>query len=246
MPERRDSQSSESVAQPDHEPDLSSRQLSPEGEPQDNSGQEDDQNIFLASCDEPSVLTTGVPENFAWRNEYEMTIPECHQHRPPSQSCKEAAIRSATVRTHRHRTGRIRGSQQAEVSNWVGTDTISKILKIQVPSDQILKCRWILTWKPLDQTGIDASNKSQRTHKAKARIVVFGYMDPNIENIPRDSPTMSKTSRMMLLQILATHRWAMESFDIKAAFLQGKPQAGRLIAVDPVPELRRALDNHMR
>ena len=46
-------------------------QLSPEGEPQDNSGQEDDQNIFLTSCDEPSVLTTGVPENFAWRNEYE-------------------------------------------------------------------------------------------------------------------------------------------------------------------------------
>ena len=183
-----------------------------------------------------------------------MTIPECHQHRPPSQSEAWALlVTNAKKQRSEVRLSELTDTEraefevakQAEVSNWVGTDTISKILKNQVPSDQILKCRWILTWKPLDQTGIDASNKSQRTHKAKARIVVLGYMDPNIENIPRDSPTMSKTSRMMLLQILATHRWAMESFDIKAAFLQGQPQTGRLIAVDPVPELRRALDNHM-
>jgi len=35
--------------------------------------------------------------------------------------------------------------------------------------------------------------------------------------------------------------WKLRSFDIKAAFLQGQPQADRVIAVDPVPELRKAL-----
>ena len=31
------------------------------------------------------------------------------------------------------------------------------------------------------------------------------------------------------------------SFDIKAAFLQGQPQEGRTIAVEPTPELRAAM-----
>ena len=86
IPERRDSQSSESIAQPDHEPDLSSRQLSPVVDPPEDSEQEDAQPLFLTSCDEPSVLNDQVPAQFAWRCEYEMTIPECHRHRPPSQS----------------------------------------------------------------------------------------------------------------------------------------------------------------
>ena len=35
--------------------------------------------------------------------------------------------------------------------------------------------------------------------------------------------------------------WDLRSFDIKAAFLQGKPQPGRILAVEPVPELAKAL-----
>ena len=244
---RRDSQSSESIGQPDQEPDLSSRQLSPVENLQEASGPEEEQDAFLTSSDEPDVLTTDPLDNFAWRCEYEMTIPECHLNRPPSQreawallvtNAKKQRTEVKLSELSASERSEFEAAKQAEVSNWINTDTISKILRHQVPTDQILRCRWILTWKPLDQTSMDVSNGPQRTHKAKARIVVLGYMDPNIENIPRDSPTMSKTSRMMLLQILATHRWAMESFDIKAAFLQGQPQAGRLIAVDPVPELR--------
>ena len=34
----------------------------------------------------------------------------------------------------------------------------------------------------------------------------------------------------------------MRSFDIKAAFLQGQPQSDRVIAIDPVPELRKAMN----
>ena len=104
---------------------------------------------------------------------------------------------------------------------------------------QILRCRWILNWKPLDPS--DHAANQGRTHKAKARIVVLGYMDPQIEEIPRDSPTLSRTSRMLILQLIASHSWKLQSFDIKAAFLQGQPQENRLIAVDPVNELREAL-----
>ena len=133
-------------------------------------------------------------------------------------------------------------AKESEVQNWVKTGTISAIMRDKIPEEQILRCRWILTWKPLDLTeSPENHNPVAKTHKPKARIVVLGYLDPRIEEIPRDSPTLNKTSRMLALQAIATHAWTLRSFDIKAAFLQGQPQSDRIIAVDPVPELRRAL-----
>ena len=79
-------------------------------------------------------------------------------------------------------------------------------------------------------------------NKAKARIVVLGYLDPHLEEIPRDSPTLGRSSRMVILQTIASHGWHLQSFDIKAAFLQGQPQKDRLILIDPVSELRDALN----
>ena len=72
--------------------------------------------------------------------------------------------------------------------------------------------------------------------------MVLGYLDPKIEEIPRDSPTLNKTSRMMIFQTVSSFGWTLQSFDIKAAFLQGQPQSDRITAIDPVPEMRRALN----
>ena len=133
-------------------------------------------------------------------------------------------------------------AKQAEINNWLQTQTVSKVLRDQIPVEQIMKCRWILTWKPLDGINQDEiEHKSLRSHKPKARLVVLGYQDPQIEEIPRDSPTLSKTARMLILQTIATHSWQLLSFDIKAAFLQGRPQEGRIMGLEPVKELRRAL-----
>ena len=118
------------------------------------------------------------------------------------------------------------------------------MLRNQIPEDQILRRRWILTWKPID-TGEDIPNqpsKPPRTHKAKARLVVLGYLDPKLEEIPRDSPTLNRTSRMILLQAISSCGWQLQSFDVKAAFLQGQPQSDRVMAVDPVPELRQVMN----
>lgn len=46
----------------------------------------------------------------------------------------------------------------------------------------------------------------------------------------------------MLLQLIASEGWDLMSFDIKAAFLQGQPQSSRVLGLEPVPELRKALD----
>ena len=246
------------VPQPDQEPDNISPENS-QNEQQENSSREsadnsaDDQQelAYLLSQEEENALTCKGATGLAWRCEIE--VPTTQIQNPETLSEEDTWILMAT--TSKKQRSEVKLSQltkeeilefeqakESEVQNWVKTGTISAIMRDKIPEEQILRCRWILTWKPLDPAeSQEKSNPVAKTHKPKARIVVLGYLDPRIEEIPRDSPTLNKTSRMLALQAIATHAWTLRSFDIKAAFLQGQPQSDRIIAVDPVPELRRAL-----
>ena len=84
-------------------------------------------------------------------------------------------------------------AKETEVNNWLKTGTVSKILRHKLAPEQILRCRWILVWKPLDgQSGNSTSYSKLATHKPKARLVVLGYMDPKLTEVPRDSPTLGR------------------------------------------------------
>lgn len=130
-------------------------------------------------------------------------------------------------------------AKNKEIHNWLKTNTVTEILRSKLSPEQILRCRWILTWKPLDPSDIDP--KTKKDHKAKARLVVLGYLDPLITEVPRGAPTLNRHSRMLILQMIASQNWTLQSFDSSAAFLQGKPQGDRVIGLEPVPELAAAL-----
>ena len=92
-----------------------------------------------------------------------------------------------------------------EVESWLSTETVSKVLRHQIPKESILRCRWILTWKEADETSAATKSSSMTPNrKAKARLVVLGFEDPMVDQIPRDSPTMSKLSRVLILQHAAS------------------------------------------
>ena len=140
-------------------------------------------------------------------------------------------------------------AKQTEIKNWLATGTVSKILRTKLAPEQILRCRWLLVWKEKDngvpkvQGNSATTSKLSKleTHKPKARLVVLGYLDPNLTEVPRDSPTLGRQSKMLLLQLIASYGWSLGSFDIKAAFLQGKPQQDRIMGLEPVPELTAAM-----
>ena len=127
-------------------------------------------------------------------------------------------------------------AKAAEIQNWLSNKAVEKVLRSQIPADQVLRCRWILTWKAIDPSEVTSPTK---THKPKARLVVLGYLDPDLENIPRDSPTLGRNSRMLILQLIASQAWKLQSFDIKAAFLQGQPQDSRVMGLEPTEEFRK-------
>ena len=129
-----------------------------------------------------------------------------------------------------------------EVVSWLSTETVRKIARSQIPEDQILRSRWVLTWKPLekpvDQTDPITGETKQVTHKPKARLVILGFEDPQLENLARDSPTMGRDSRSLIFQFAASSRWRIRSFDIQTAFLRGRRQDGRILGMDPPEEMR--------
>ena len=128
------------------------------------------------------------------------------------------------------------GAKMKEIDSWIATETVAKVLRHQIPTENVMRCRWILTWKPVDQP-----KPGENKHTAKARLVVLGYEDPLVHEIPRDSPTMSKLSRMLILQTAASRHWDIESFDIKTAFLRGQEQSDRTLGLEPNIELRDKL-----
>ena len=128
-------------------------------------------------------------------------------------------------------------AKDAELNCWIQTSALKPILRRQLNPEQILKSRWILTWKNLHE---EDSSKPQR--KAKARLVVLGFQDPKLCEVARDSPTLTREGRHSVLQTIASHSWELASFDIKTAFLRGQSSKDNPLAMEPPAELRKKLD----
>ena len=50
---------------------------------------------------------------------------------------------------------------------------------------------------PLLRRGFTMNPTHKPKQKAKARLVILGFEDPLIDQIPRDSPTLSRDARML-------------------------------------------------
>lgn len=125
-------------------------------------------------------------------------------------------------------------AKEKEISCWIQTSAIRAILRRKLNPEQILKSRWILTWKPPEE--------GQSHPKAKARLVVLGFQDPKLVEVMRDAPTLSREGRALVLQTIASRKFRLGSFDIKTAFLRGKADENNPLAMDPPKELRKALN----
>eukprot|EP00435_Cladocopium_sp_Y103_P034646 s733_g9.t1 len=128
-------------------------------------------------------------------------------------------------------------AKDAELNCWMQTSALKPILRQKLNPEQILRSRWILTWKPINE-----EDKSKPQRKAKARLVVLGYLDPKLTEVARDSPTLTREGRNTVLQTISSRNWVLSSFDIQTAFLRGQADKNNPLAMEPPPELRRKLN----
>ena len=123
-------------------------------------------------------------------------------------------------------------AKSKEVKNYVVNAVLSSLpAGMKPPREKVLRMRWVLEWKVDEQSG---------DKKAKARIVILGYLDPECESRPTTSPTMTRTTRQLVLQLGAAKKMTAAKADVKGAFLQGR-KFNRELYVIPVPELAKEL-----
>ncbi len=127
-------------------------------------------------------------------------------------------------------------AKDAELNCWLQTNALKPILRRYLNPEQILRSRWVCTWKPIE----DAAPGEPR-RKAKARLVVLGFQDPKLTEVVRDSPTLTREGRHTVLQTISSQKWPLSSFDIKTAFLRGQADSKNPLAMEPPAELRKKL-----
>eukprot|EP00971_Amphidinium_carterae_P145961 2893124-Amphidinium_carterae.2 len=93
--------------------------------------------------------------------------------------------------------------------------------------ERIVPTRWVLVEKDM---GVGEATK------AKARLVLQGFRDPDLHDLEVASPTLSKDSLPVVLQVIASFKWTMLIADIKGAFMKSRPlnrKQGPLYAAMP-------------
>lgn len=160
---------------------------------------------------------------------------------PEELSCVASASKRARAEVHvKDLTSQEKAlfdiAKDAELTCWIQTSALQPVLRRHLNPNQILKSRWVLTWKPVED---DQGNLDGR--KAKARLVVLGFQDPNLTEVARDAPTLTKEGRHTILQMISSFQWELSSFDIKTAFLRGKADENNPLAMEPPVELRKKL-----
>ena len=71
------------------------------------------------------------------------------------------------------------------------------------------------------------------TGKDKACLCVVGFQDPDLTEVPRDSPTLSAASKALIMQWVASHKYRLIPGDIKTAFLSGDEDIRNIFTSPP-------------
>ena len=146
-----------------------------------------------------------------------------------------------------------------EVTSFIQQAAVRKCLDLAEDkeareSGRIMKCRWVLTWKPIPEEErqdalADARHNPGTTvdpegmKKAKARIVLLGYQHPDLlrEGFNSSAPVQSVLTRNLAYMMTVTNGWQLEGLDLSTAFLQTAPKEEMRIWTQGVAELREAL-----
>ena len=121
-------------------------------------------------------------------------------------------------------------AMQKEWNSWIENRVVSLCRSRGIPTERIIRARWVLTWK-------SSSDPDDRKKTPKARLVLVGWQDPELGKIATDSPTLRKETKNLILSLCASRKWRLWGADIKTAFLSGDPST-RDIYFRPPAEIK--------
>lgn len=102
---------------------------------------------------------------------------------------------------------RFEDARRKELENWKSMKVYEEVEDRNQPA---ISVRWVYKEKVVGSENVK-----------KARLVARGY-EEDTDGIVTDSPTGNKDSLRLVISLVASKEWSINSLDIKAAFLQGK------------------------
>ena len=176
-----------------------------------------------------------------------------------AQKMRDCEVRLVSLKpAHREL---FRRAKTKEVNSFLTNTAVRRCLDKQEEmlawnSGRIMRCRWVLTWKPTPEEGLAEALEEVRTKpdtttltedglkKAKARIVLLGFEHPDLlsDGHKTSSPVQALLSRNISYQLVMEEGWDIEGIDMSTAFLQTLPtEEEKQLWTTGVSELREAL-----
>lgn len=149
---------------------------------------EDELLCDLLLCSDDDNLIDNAPngEEIVWRAELEFSRTHVEQVCQSIQKPTEEEFVHLTTTGKRARTEvklstldpnerlEFEEAKTKEVRNWLQTGTVAKMFRHELSPEQILRCRWLYVWKPIEDPK-EQKELGGKSRKAKARLVVLGY-----------------------------------------------------------------------
>ena len=149
-----------------------------------------------------------------WRESYSRSLKTCSDFSNHYAMMLQDARRKTEVSVHtmtQDERKQMTEAKKLEADQWISNTVFTVAKRAGIPKNRIMSMRWILTWKKVEHA----------SPKAKARLVVKGFTDPDLITLRAESPTLSRIARNSLLQLAASYKMHLSMGDVKTAFLQG-------------------------
>ena len=129
-------------------------------------------------------------------------------------------------------------AKDAALMVWIENAAWRAVPESEAKMDEVVPARFLQRWKP---TG-------DGNHKANARVIIQGFKHRDVlnENLLKESPTLSRMGRMVIMTWAVHRRWKLWCADVKSAFTQSNSiDEDTRIYVRPPAEMRRRLERLM-
>ena len=97
---------------------------------------------------------------------------------------------------------------------------------LEAHPDRFIGSRFVITRKAADESR-PIVDDDLSTYRVKSRWCLQGHLDPDLDRKVQDgllqSPTLSQTGRMLVMQLISSFQWELQLGDIKGAFLEAGP-----------------------
>ena len=135
---------------------------------------------------------------------------------PKKKNVKESADLNEKRMSLEDRLAFLEGKKNEFSSIFENGDWEIELDPQSVDHNRVMRARFVLKWAADGKDGL----------KAEARLVLQGFADPDLlqGQLDTSSPTLSRSSRQVIIAISEVLSWERWTADVATAFLQGDPQ----------------------